>query len=268
MNGTIDWAQAVALGILQGLTEFLPISSSGHLVLGQAALGLDKPQVLFDVLVHVGTLTAVLVFYRKDVWRILRAWALSIGGRSGDPVSARTAWLILLGTLPITVIGLIFKDVIENAFGNPRGVSLALLVTGAVIFLTKFVRTGSRMEDQVTWKDALIIGALQAAAILPGISRSGATIAAALLLGIDREHAARFSFLLSIPAITGAFIFKSRHLAEVSTSDLLPYFLGTVAAALAGALALAWLLHLVRRGNLGTFAYYCWAVGLAGVLFI
>lgn len=267
MNGTIDWAHAVGLGILQGLTEFLPISSSGHLVLGQAALGFGKPQLLFDILLHVGTLAAVLALYGRDAWRILRAWSLSIIGQENDPVSARTAWLILLGTVPAGLVGVLFEDSIERIFGSPRAASFALLVTGVLLFLTKSVPAGTRGEDQMTWRDALLIGLFQAGAIMPGISRSGATITSALFLKIEREHAARFSFLLSIPAIGGAFLLKAKHLVKITSGDLLPFTLGVLAAAGFGLIALAWLVRLVRRGNLRGFAYYCWALGLVGILF-
>lgn len=264
MNGTIGWLQAIALGVLQGLTEFLPISSSGHLVLGQVALGLQEPQLLFDVLLHVGTLAAVLYFYGRDVWRILRACLLALAGRREDRPSARTGGLIILGTIPAALVGLLLEDFIERAFGSPRAVSFALLATGALLYFTKSVPAGARGEDQVTWRDALLIGVFQAFAILPGISRSGSTIACALFLRIEREHAARFSFLLSIPAIGGAFVLKARHLAQISSPDILPFLVGTIAAAGTGVLALAWLLRLVRGGNLRGFAYYCWAVGIAG----
>ncbi len=266
MSGSIDWLQAIALGVLQGLTEFLPISSSGHLVLGQIALGLKEPQVLFDVLLHVGTLAAVLTIYGKDAWRILRAWFLALIGRGDDPVSARTGWLIILGTLPAGLVGFLFEDFIERIFGSPRTVSLALIVTGALLFFTKSASAGTRGEDRMTWRDALLIGVFQAFAIMPGISRSGSTIACALFLKIDREHAARFSFLLSIPAIGGAFLLKARHLTEISSADILPILTGTIAAAGVGVLALTWLVRLVRKGNLRGFAYYCWAVGIVGVV--
>ncbi len=266
MNGSIDWLQAIALGVLQGLTEFLPISSSGHLVLGQIALGLREPQLLFDILLHIGTLAAVLYFYGKDAWRILRAWLLALIGRGDDPVSARTGWLILLGTVPAALVGVLFEDFIESAFGSPRAVSFALIATGALLFFTRSVSPGSRGEEKMTWQDALLIGVFQAFAILPGISRSGSTIACALFLQIERAQAARFSFLLSIPAIWGAFVLKARHLVQISSPDLLPFLIGMVAAAGAGVLALAWLVRLVRGGNLRGFAYYCWAVGIAGAV--
>jgi undecaprenyl-diphosphatase len=267
MSESITWAQAALLGILQGMTEFLPVSSSGHLVLGQALLGFAKPQLLFDILLHVGTLAAVLAFYGADAWRILRAWVLSLAGKNPDPASARTAWLILLASVPAGFVGILFDDFIEGLFASPRLTSMALLVTGAFLFFGISPSAGGRGENEMTWRDALVIGLFQALSITPGISRSGATITSALFLGIDREMAARFSFLLSIPAITGAFLLKAKHLADVGAGDLLPFLVGVSAAAGAGILALGWLIRLVKRGNLRGFAYYCWALGIAGILY-
>ncbi len=267
MTETIGWAEAALLGVLQGMTEFLPVSSSGHLVLGQAALGLAEPQVLFDILVHVGTLAAVLYFYGRDALRILRAWLLSLAGKPGDRASAHTGWLILLGTVPAGVVGVLLEDFIEGLFASPRMTSLALLATGALLFFGKSPTGDGRGEAELTWRDALVIGAFQALAIVPGISRSGSTITSALFLGIDRETAARFSFLLSIPAIGGALLLKARHFAAVSPADMAPYIVGTLAAAAAGVFALGWLLRVVRRGNLRGFAYYCWALGIMGIFF-
>ncbi len=267
MSAGMGWIQAAGLGVLQGVTEFLPISSSGHLVLGQALLRFEEPQLLFDILVHVGTLAAVLAFFGKDAWRILFAWLTSLTGKNTDPASARTAWLIILGSVPAAVVGILFDEFIEELFGSPRLTSLALLATGVFLFFTKTHSSGGRVEAAMTWRDALIIGLCQAVSIVPGISRSGATITSALFLGIEREQAARFSFLLSIPAIGGAFVLKAKHLADISVPDLLPFLIGTAAAAGAGLLALGWLLRLVRRGNLRGFAYYCWAVGAAGLYY-
>jgi undecaprenyl-diphosphatase len=265
MTETIGWAEAALLGILQGMTEFLPVSSSGHLVLGQAALGLAEPQILFDILVHVGTLAAVLYYYGKDALRIVRAWFLSLAGNSGDRASARTGWLILLGTVPAGIFGVLFEDFIEGLFGNPRMTSLGLLATGALLFFGKSPSEGGRGEAELTWRDALFIGSFQALAIIPGISRSGSTITSALFLGIDRETAARFSFLLSIPAIGGALLLKARHFAAVSPADFATFVIGAAAAAGAGVLSLGWLIRVVRRGNLKGFAYYCWALGIVGI---
>lgn len=267
MNETIGWVDAALLGILQGVTEFLPISSSGHLVLGRALLGFAKPQLLFDILVHMGTLVAVLAVYGKDAWRIAKAWLLSLIGRNEDRISLRTAWLIIFASLPAGVVGIFFDDFIESLFANPRMTSAGLLATGTLLFFSKFPKTSGKSEAEISWHDALIIGLFQSLAIIPGISRSGSTITSALFRGIDREMAARFSFLLSIPAIGGAFVLKAKHLADVSPSDTIPLIVGTLAAAAAGVIALRWLLRLVRRGNFRGFAYYCWAVGILGILF-
>ncbi len=260
MNAPPDWGQAIVLGVLQGLTEFLPVSSSGHLVLGQAALGLKGPALAFNILLHVGTLAAVLTFYGRDVWRIARAWALSPAG-GADRVSARTGWLLILGTLPAALVGALFHDAIEEMFGSPRAAAYALFATGGLLFLSGGRAAGGRGESQMTWRDALLIGLFQAAALLPGLSRSGATIAAALFLGIEREQAARFSFLLAAPAIAGAFLLKAKELQAAPPAAWPPMLLGTAVAAAVGLLALGWLLRVLRSGNLRGFAYYCWAAG-------
>ncbi|MDA1000532.1 MAG: undecaprenyl-diphosphate phosphatase, partial [bacterium] len=262
----MNWDQALGLGILQGLTEFLPVSSSGHLVLGQTALGLKESQLLFDILLHMGTLVAVLFIYGSDVWRILRAWALSLIGKAEDEedrISARSGWFLLLGSVPAALVGVLFESFIEAAFGNPRLVAYTLVVTGLLLWFSTRRSSGEREEEEMTWKDAILIGLLQALAIVPGISRSGATIAMALLLGIEREQAARFSFLLSVPAIAGAFVLKTATLPAGTPVYLLPYVIGTVAAAVTGLFALRWLLRIVREGQLRGFAYYCWALAIA-----
>ena len=266
MNEAIGWVDAVLLGILQGVTEFLPISSSGPLVLGQAILGFAKPQLLFDILVHMGTLVAVLAVYGKDAWRIVKAWLLSLIGKNEDRASLRTAWLIIFASVPAGMVGIFFDDFIESLFASPRMTSLGLIATGTLLFFSKFSETGGKSEAEISWLDALIIGLFQSLAIIPGISRSGSTITSALFRGIDREMAARFSFLLSIPAIGGAFVLKAKHLADASPSDMIPLIIGTVAAALAGVIALRWLLRHVQRGYFRGFAYYCWALGTLGIV--
>ncbi len=272
MTPAISWLQAAILGALQGLTEFLPVSSSGHLVLGQAALGIEGPELLFDITLHIGTLGAVLFFYGKDVWRTLRAWLLSVAGKAEgeDRISSRTAWMVIAGTLPAAFAGLFFEKTIEAAFSSPRLVALALLVTGGILFLTRFRGGDRRGEGALRLSDALLIGLFQALALVPGISRSGATIAAALFLGIERETAARFSFLLSVPAILGAFVLKTARFSPDATTSagLGAILFGTAVSAVVGAIALGWLLHFIRRGNLRVFAYYCWALGVSVILFL
>ncbi|OGL61068.1 MAG: hypothetical protein A3J27_08215 [Candidatus Tectomicrobia bacterium RIFCSPLOWO2_12_FULL_69_37] len=268
MEAQVTWVQAITLGVLQGLTEFLPVSSSAHLVMGQAFLGLQEPMLLFDILLHIGTLAAVVLVFGKDLWRITRAWLLSLAGRAAgeDRASARTAWFILLGTVPAGVVGMLFKHAIERTFAAPRLAAANLLITGCLLFLSGGQMKGTRKEAQLTWRDALWIGAFQAVAILPGISRSGATIAAALWAGLDRELAARFSFLLSVPAILGAFVLQAKDLGATPPGAWAPMTVGTLTSAVVGTLTLVWLIQVVRRGNIQWFAYYCWAAGLLGLL--
>ena len=166
------WEHALILGIVQGLTEFLPVSSSGHLVLGQSILGLKEPELLFDVLLHVGTLAAVLVFYGKDLWRIARGWCASLAGGDSDEGAARTGWLLLLGSVPAGIVGVFMGDLVEEMFASPRLAACALLVTGGILCLSEPREGAGRGEAEMTARDALIIGVFQAFAIVPGISRS------------------------------------------------------------------------------------------------
>ncbi|MDE0332918.1 MAG: undecaprenyl-diphosphate phosphatase [Nitrospinae bacterium] len=262
------WEHALILGVLQGLTEFLPVSSSGHLVLGQSILGLKEPELFFDVLLHVGTLAAVLVFYGKDLWRIARGWISSLAGKESGDGSARTGWLLILGSVPAGVAGVFVGGLVEEMFASPRLAACALLVTGSILCLSEPKEGGGRGEAQMTAKDALVIGVFQAFAIVPGISRSGATIAAALIRGVAREQAARFSFLLSVPAILGAFALKLKDIEGPLGEKLLPYAVGALAAAVVGAVALGWLIRLVRGGNLARFRYYCWGAGALSLIYL
>ena len=262
------WEHALILGVLQGLTEFLPVSSSGHLVLGQSILGLKEPELFFDVLLHVGTLAAVLIFYGKDLWRIARGWCASLAGKNAGDGSARTGWLLILGSVPAGIVGIFLGDLVEGMFASPRLAACALLVTGGILCLSEPREGAGRGEAEMTAKDALIIGIFQAFAIVPGISRSGATIAAALMRGVAREQAARFSFLLSVPAILGAFALKVKDLEGPLGAKLLPYAVGALAAAVVGVVALGWLIRLVRDGNLARFRYYCWGAGAFSLIYL
>ena len=262
------WEHALILGVLQGLTEFLPVSSSGHLVLGQSILGLKEPELFFDVLLHVGTLAAVLVFYGKDLWRIARGWVSSLVGGDSDEGAARTGWLLILGSVPAGLVGVLLGGLVEQMFASPKLAACALLVTGGILCLSEPGEGAGREEAEMTAKDALIIGVFQAFAIIPGISRSGATIAAALMRGVAREQAARFSFLLSVPAILGAFALKIKDMEGPLGGKLLPYAVGALAAAIVGAVALGWLIRLVRGGNLARFRYYCWGAGALALLYL
>ncbi len=267
----MEWFQAAVLGVVQGLTEFLPVSSSGHLVIGQHLFGLTEPELLFDVSLHIGTLLAVLVVFSKEIGAILQALfrlpglAAGAGGwraavRKNEPL--QTAVLIVAGSVPTAIIGLGFQKVADRLFSSVTMVGLMLLVTGAILWATRGRSQGAKTVSSMTVKDALVIGLLQGLAIVPGISRSGATISAALFLGVQRDTAGRFSFLLSLPAIAGALLLEVTKGAAsgVPVSMLL---LGGAVAAVTGWIALVVLLRIVKKGHLHRFAPYCWALGAA-----
>lgn len=253
-----DLVAAAILGVVQGVTEFLPVSSSGHLVLFQQWLPPVGDHVAFDLVLHLGTLLPVLFVYRKDLLAIPRD-AVSGDGPLLQRTGIRLLLLMIIGSVPTAVIGLLFQDVFEQLFANPVSVGIAFAVTGFVLFSTRYMRRGELGESGASWWHAVVVGLAQGVAITPGVSRSGSTIAAGLLLGFKREFAARYSFLLSIPAISGAFILKAREmdLAHVSVG---PLVVGFIAAAVSGYLALLLLLRLVKAGDFSRFAWYLWAV--------
>lgn len=254
--------QAMLLGALQGLTEFLPVSSSGHLAIAQHFLpGFSQPGVLFDVLLHVGTMVAVALYFRREL-----AALLASPFRSGEAARLQRRLLLLLiaASVPTGIIGLLFKDFFEGLFENIIVVSLMLLVTGALLFIAERFRRAGRKEGELTLGDALVVGTVQGCAIIPGISRSGSTIAALLLKGVDGETAARFSFLLAMPAVFGAALLSVRDLGEVATGQIPIYLAGSGVALLTGLLSIRLLLAVIRRRRLIAFALYCW---LAGGLF-
>jgi undecaprenyl-diphosphatase len=265
---------AVTLGVVQGLTEFLPVSSSGHLVLFQNLFGFREPELLFDISLHVGTLLAIcLVFFRElrslltTLLRLPRLLTAAGGIRPlfAENQDVRLAALIVLGSIPTAFLGLLFHRVADRIFGSVGIVGAMLLITGTFLWLTRRLAGRSRPLEQVHSGDALTIGLVQGMAILPGISRSGSTICAALFLGIDRELAGRYSFLLSIPAIIGALALGlDGSLADSSVSAAM-MLLGGATAAATGYVALRVLLRVVRQGRLYRFAPYCWAVGLAAL---
>lgn len=259
---------ALILGVLQGLTEFLPVSSSGHLVLFQEFLPAPGDEVLFDLVVHLGTLAPVLYFYRDSILAMLRAPFTEKGPLSARP-NTRLVLLVVLATIPTGLIGVGLKDVLESLFDKPSILALTFAVTGCLLFATRFAPKGDTDHTSMIWWQALLIGLAQGIAIAPGISRSGTTIAVALFLGMNREFAARFSFLLAIPAILGAFVLKARD-AAWDDVQLLPLLVGAVAALISGYVALVLLVKLVKEGGFDKFAFYVWALAivcLAGTLF-
>lgn len=252
---------ALILGIVQGLTEFLPVSSSGHLVLFQEFLPVAGDEVLFDLVVHIGTLLPVVWFYRATLLEMLRAPFVEKGALSERPAT-RLILLVGLATLPTGVIGLGLKDVFESLFDSPQILAVTFAVTGCLLIATRFAKQGSTNAASMLYWQALLIGIAQGLAIAPGISRSGTTIAIALFLGMDREFAARFSFLLAIPAILGAFVLTAKDAvwAEVVFA---PLAVGFVASMISGYGALVLLVKLVKDGNFDKFAWYVWALAIA-----
>ncbi len=267
------------LAVIQGLTEFLPVSSSGHLRLLQAAFGVEDPQTFVDIVLHVGTLVAVLAVYGRDVLRMLASLGRSIGrlarGRSSglleEEPDTRLALLILLGSVPAAVVGLLAGGVLERHLTDPVLVGSFLVLNGVILMVGGRSRVGrgddtGRCLEDLRWRDALYVGLAQSFALLRGISRSGSTISAGLLIGVCREDAARFSFLLSLPAIAGAAVLELRHLGETEIAAPGALVAGAATAAVVGWLALLVLIRLVKRGRLEHFAWYCWALGAAAIV--
>lgn len=274
MNDSPNILQALILGILQGATEFIPVSSSGHLVIAPWLLGWEKPSLLFDTMLHWGTLVAIFIVFWRDFLAMIRAWFLSITQRSLADADARVAWFIIVGTLPAVVAALAFEEPLEAMFLNPRGVGFFLLVTAALLFVSEQItrrRGGAgRTLAQMTWLDAIVIGVAQAFALFPGVSRSGSTIATGLGVGVRRDQAARFSFLLGSPAFFGAGLLQivkvMRADAAVLTDGLAPIAVGFVASAVSGVLAIHFLLRYLRTRTLYIFSVYCLGLGLLTIV--
>ena len=251
----------LVLGVVQGLTEFLPVSSSGHLVLAQRLLHVNPPGVLLEVVLHLGTLVAVLVLFRCDLARLAKA--IFSGGEGRKEIIRR-----IVATLPIALVGFFLETQIEAAFTSALLVGICLLVTGALLFAADCARKRAR-RSAIRLLDALAIGFAQAAAILPGISRSGATIGTGMILGVRGREAARFSFLLAIPAILAAGGVKLTQTvsdASLGSGEWAGLLLGALAAAVVGAAAIKGLLVLIARGKLKIFGIYCFALGLAAII--
>ena len=270
--------EAILLGIIQGLTEFLPVSSSGHLVLLQQLLGLKEAELFFDVCVHLGTLVAVIIVFRQEIKDIVLALLRLVGiaaqkedmrsGIESDP-QLKMALLIVIGSIPTAVLGLFFSGVADRLFASVLIVGVMLIVTGLLLWITRGKTKDSPASgiDRLTPKNAFIIGIVQGLAIIPGISRSGSTICTGLLLGIDREVAARYSFLLSIPAIVGAGMLSLKEGLSAAESTIQIPLVGAITAAIVGYVALRVLLQVVKKGGLHMFAPYCWLVGIVAIIF-
>ena len=267
--------QAVILGIIQGLTEFLPVSSSGHLVIFQQLFGLKEPELFFDICVHLGTLVAVIIFFRKEIQAIIisisRFVELYFKKKVSfvyifEDVDTKLAFLIVVGSIPTAILGFLFHKVADLLFSSVVIVGFMLLLTGFLLLSTRWIKKDGESITHFSIKDALIIGLMQGIAIMPGISRSGSTIAIGLLLGLNRETAARYSFLLSIPAILGAGMLS---LIDVSNNPAFPLtvsFIGAFTSCIVGYSALRLLVYIVKQGRLHIFAPYCWLAGVIALM--
>lgn len=260
----MSFIQIIILGIIQGLTEFLPVSSSGHLVLFQNLFGMKEPQVFVDVMLHVGTLISLFVFLRKDILDLIQGLRHFLKSPKTFHQDARTKMLFALAvaSVPTAVIGYLLSDFFESLFASLRTAGFALISTGLFLFLTKYTREKPRNF----FGHPFIIGTLQGVAIIPGLSRSGLTIGGALFLGWKRAEAARFSFLLSIPAIFGAALFQYSKIGS-GTQPWAIIITGVAVSAIFGYIALVLLVSVINKGNFYTFSFYCFLIGLTAVVY-
>jgi undecaprenyl-diphosphatase len=266
----MDIIQGIIIGIVQGLTEFLPVSSSAHLIFAHNLLGVES-SLDFSTFLHLGSLLAVLIFFRADIYKMLRAWLLSVGdilqhrfkeGFYSDPYK-RLAWYVILATIPVGIVGVLFESQVDALFAGALYVpGFFLFVTGTILYLSQRMASGQIDMSHMGWFQSLFMGLAQACAIMPGLSRSGTTIASGLVIGLDKEFAAKFSFILSIPAIFGAFIVQLKDIGLSMGTDAAAVILGFIAAFISGYMAIKWLIDLIQNKSLDIFAYYCWIVGI------
>ena len=291
--------ESIILGLLQGLAEFLPISSSGHLVIGHELLGMNEAGMFFDIMLHAGTLLSIFVVFHKKITDII------VGCIRRNPEQLREAGYIILASIPTALIGLGFKDLLEGLFENPRAVCVAELFTGLLLFSSQWGATGAKHPDnegvKMNWWRALVTGVVQGIACIPGISRSGSTISAMMFMGVNRKYAGEFSFLMSIPAVGGAALLdcikwikcqsmtgesvklaldnaatpeQAQAISEkamkcATAGGFTPELLvGMVVSFIFGIIALKWLMTFLQKGKFQHFAWYVWAVGILGLIFI
>lgn len=261
----MDISLAIILGLIQGLTEFLPISSSGHLVIVETLLGYQTPGVSLEVWLHFGTLLAVLVYFRRRIYEIIIS--IFVPHRTKADQNRTMLFALVIGTVPAVIVGLLFKSSIESAFKSPVLASIMLIVTGMILLLS-YLAKDKRVD--IKSGHGILIGLAQAVAILPGISRSGSTIVTAMLIGISPARAAEFSFLLAIPAIGGAFVLDlySTGGSAMFSGDLLIYLVGTATSFVVGYLSIHFLLGIINKGKFFYFGFYCLVAGAASLIYL
>lgn len=269
----MNLSTAIILGLIQGLTELFPVSSSAHLVIIQSFLpDFNQPGVTFDAILHLGTLFAVFFYFRVDIWTMFKALI---------PHSSKTLFIekeisylrkliifLIIGTVPAALFGLLFIDYIHSVFESARVAAFFLIITGFLLFFSDKVKDARRNEKDMNLVDSILIGFAQAVALLPGISRSGATITTGIFRKLNRTSAARFSFLLSLPAVSGAVILESRYFEQIPSSEIWLYFAGFICSMIAGFISLKLFFIVIREARLKFFAYYCWVLGLVTLLIL
>lgn len=276
----MTFLHAILMGLIQGLTEFLPVSSSGHLVLTSSLykfftnkefLEHSTQEIVFDMILHVGTLVAVIIYFRKEILEIISALIKAIKTRDFSTTEAKLGLYIIIGTFFTVLVAYPLKDVTENLVMNPFIVSCILIITGCILFFGEFIGKNIKTKDkEITLKTAILIGLAQGLAAFPGLSRSGTTISVGLMCGLDRVKCARYSFLLSLPIIICASIFYpilEVELSEMLTYSWLPIFVGFLVSVISGYFCIKYFLKFLNKYSMNVFAIYCFAIGIFGILF-
>jgi undecaprenyl-diphosphatase len=269
----MTFTHALLLGIIQGVTEFIPVSSTAHLLIGQALLNIPSGDKIFsfNVIIQLGTVLAMLLFFWKDLLTILQAFFLGIWHKKPfETHDSLVGWLVIVATIPALIVGFLLKDVMEKLFGNPILIAaLRLLITAGLLGVVEYVGSHKRTLESASWLDAIVIGSFQVLAIIPGASRSGSTIAGGLLRGFDRPSAARMAFLMSAPILTAAGAYETLKVIQMpGTREFLPFLaVGFITAGIVGWFALQWLMKFLRNHSIYLFAGYCAVVGVICLAF-
>ncbi|MED5578434.1 MAG: undecaprenyl-diphosphate phosphatase [Nitrospinota bacterium] len=268
INSSNNFFEILLLGFIQGTTEFFPVSSSGHLVIGQKIFSIEFPSSSFEILLHFGTLISIFFFFWKEIRKIIiEMYKESLDYKNEKRQFNSVGWMIFVATLPVAFFGLLFEDFFDALFNETKVVGFSLIITGAFLYTSSKFKINVSLE-KLNWKHALSLGLMQVFALIPGISRSGFVIAAGIILGMKRTDATKFSLLLGIPTIGGAVIVKSVALSKLNQIPWEGYTIGALTACLTGILAISLLMKAARRTNFKSFAIYCSLAGITTLLFL
>lgn len=270
MDSVILWLKYFILGLVQGFTEPIPVSSSGHLIIAQRLLGMEQNGLTFEILTNTASLIAIVYIYRQDIWRLITGFIQFIRTRKEEYKSDFLfSVFIVVGTIPAVIIGLLFKDQIESVFSSIKTVAVALLVTGVALWLIRNLR-GRKLEGDLSFKDALIVGLAQAVALIPGISRSGSTVISSIAVGMKQDTALRFAFMLYIPVSLGGLVMGISDIVNDADRGALaiPYLIAFVTTLFVTYYSMRWFMGIMARGNLKYFAYYCFVAGTLLLIFL